>query len=94
MPKLTDVKGATFRQLDHWVRQGYIKSDGMVYNNAQGWRHREFSHREMVVVQRMVWLVEVGFTPKAAAQVARDTVSAGHKSAVMLSAHVTVQLEV
>lgn len=65
-----DVCGITYRQLDYWVRQGYIKPKP----GATGTGHtRDFSDHEIAVAARMARLIDRGFTPKAAARIARVT---------------------
>lgn len=60
----------SYRQLDHWTRCGYIKTR----TNKKGSGHpRDYSDAEMAVAVRMARLVNRGFTPKAAAQIARVT---------------------
>lgn len=62
------VSGATARQLDHWVRTGYLHPDGPGgTGNSFHWPAAEI--RAAVVMAR---LVEAGVKPAAAAQAARD----------------------
>lgn len=60
--------GATARQLDHWVRVGYLRPEGQGgTGNAYDWPQAEV--RAAVVMAR---LVEAGLTPAGAARAARD----------------------
>ncbi len=62
------VSGATARQLDHWVRTGYLRPEGPggTGNNFH-WPAVEV--RAAILMKR---LVEVGLTPAGAARAARD----------------------
>jgi len=59
--------GATYRQLDHWVRSGYLKP-----NCAGGSGFvREWPKGELRVANTMARLVAAGLPPALAARVAR-----------------------
>lgn len=70
MPDLA-AEGVSYRQLDYWCRQGYLRVPG----NGTGNR-RQWSATELQVAERMAKLVKVGFTVPAAAEIARQTVNA------------------
>lgn len=58
----------TYRQLDYWVRSGYIKPMGEQF---PGMGHaREFSWVQVQIATQMARLIKVGFTPVAAARIA------------------------
>jgi DNA-binding transcriptional MerR regulator len=59
--------GASYRQLDYWTRQGHLHPVGGV-GSGQG---RDWSRSEVEVAERMVPLVEAGFSPKLAERIAR-----------------------
>lgn len=63
--------GATYRQLDHWCRRGYLRPAGE--GLGQG-RPRTWPAEEVRVVAVMVRLVAAGLAPPVAAQVARGRV--------------------
>lgn len=58
--------GITYRQLDHWIRQGYIGG-----GNPGSGHQRELSIEEFAELAAMAALVKAGFTPAVAAQMAR-----------------------
>lgn len=60
--------GISYRQLDHWTRQGYLHPE----TPAKGCgTRREWTNDEIQVAARMAELVRAGLTRKAAADVAR-----------------------
>ena len=65
----TDI---TYRQLDYWVRQGWLNP----HHNGGSGTSRDFTGDEYTVAIRMARLVNRGFTPAAAARVARASVEA------------------
>lgn len=70
-PRLADELadlGITYRQLDYWVRQGYLKPRGG--HPGTGFS-RAFSDEERRIAVAMARCVRAGFTPVAAARVAR-----------------------
>lgn len=66
--QVCDQTGATYRQLDHWCRRGYLHPDGE--GLGQG-RPRTWPPEEVRVVAVMVRLVAAGISPTVAAEVAR-----------------------
>lgn len=56
----------TYRQLDHWIRQGYVAATTM----GTGYP-REMEHAEVRVVVLMAHLVASGLTVATAADIAR-----------------------
>lgn len=66
-----DACGITYRQLDYWVRRGYVHPRDRRKNSSG--IPREFSDDELAVAARMGRLIDRGFTPKAAARIARVT---------------------
>ncbi|MCC5574537.1 MerR family transcriptional regulator [Microtetraspora sp. AC03309] len=67
------MTGPTKRQLDFWVRQGYLKP---VARGGSG-HPREWPRTEKQVAHLMGRLVAAGFTAAAAADVARVAVTVG-----------------
>ena len=66
----SDVEGPTYRQLDHWVRQGYLRPEGKTgTGNRRSWSTRE--RRVALIMSR---LVAAGLTPQLAVRVARAKV--------------------
>jgi DNA-binding transcriptional MerR regulator len=63
--------GITERQLGHWVKRGYLTPRDR-HRPMRG-QPREFSDTELKVAALMARLVDRGFTPHAAAQIARAT---------------------
>lgn len=64
----------SYRQLDYWVRKGYLQPR---HNGGTG-HYREFIGDELMAAHRMARLVNVGFTPDAAARIARAVDRTGH----------------
>lgn len=58
--------GITYRQIDFWIRSGYVHVDGHGSGNK-----REVDDLEASVVRDMAALVRAGFRAEAAAHVAR-----------------------
>jgi hypothetical protein len=63
-----DQMGITHRQLDHWVRQGYLAP--VVAAPGTG-NSREWLPIEIEIGRRMARLVAAGFVPERAAVIAR-----------------------
>lgn len=61
--------GVTYRQLDYWVRRGWVTPERP--EQVSTGHHRTFSAREFVVIDRMARLVLAGVVPDIAAKVAR-----------------------
>lgn len=59
----------TYRQLDHWVKTGYVKA---VNPRLGSGRRRYWTAEEVRVVTTMATLVAAGVTPDAAARAARN----------------------
>lgn len=58
--------GATYRQIDHWCRKGYL----LPGTPGSGF-YREWSEKEIQITMLMVKLTAAGIPPKIAEQVAR-----------------------
>lgn len=67
-PEVIEATGATFRQLDHWVRVGYLRPVG---GDGPG-RHRDWPGDEVRVAKTMTRLVQAGVRPEAAHRAARN----------------------
>jgi len=67
--------GITYRQLDHWTRQGWIKAEPRIARRLDwppGSGHpRSYPQVEVEIAGRMGRLVKAGVTARVAAQVAR-----------------------
>lgn len=70
--------GISYRQLDYWVRQGYIHDRVRRRNGAEA-EHRSIGYIRDIPVQEepvlllMGRLVNAGFKPETAARIARET---------------------
>ena len=64
-----EPEGPTYRQLDYWVRVGYLRP-AHAEPGSGGWRY--WSAEECRVANLMARLVTVGFTPRLAHDVARS----------------------
>ena len=62
-----DVPGVTYRQLDFWVRQGYLRPEHAGGSGVA----RKWPAEEIRVLERMARLVRGGVVPSVAARVAR-----------------------
>ncbi len=65
-------EGLTYRQLDYWVRKGYLKPDHPEW--ARQGTPREWSEREIEVARIMYRLTSAGLSVPVAAEVARGAV--------------------
>lgn len=81
-PPLPDVArscGVSYRQLDHWIRKGYLHAvsydwkDRVVPSGGSGNR-RELKEGEMAVLTLMVRLMKAGFEVHSAAIIARRVI--------------------
>lgn len=70
MEKLTADLGLTYRQLDYWVRKGWLQPE---HAQCGSGTHRQFDGQELVIARRMSRLVGLGFEPSLAARVARSS---------------------
>lgn len=66
--ELVDL-GMTYRQLDHWVRQGWLRAHNPGCGSG---RDRTFPRSELTVAKTMVALVKAGVGPAAAHRAARN----------------------
>lgn len=77
-PTLADHAGITYRQLDHWVRQGWLRPAHVVGHPSRGTGHRRvFMGLEIVKAEHMGRLVNLGARPAVAAEVAWQLAEAG-----------------
>lgn len=60
--------GCTYRQLDYWVRKGYLRVPNATPGSGS-WR--TWPRREVVVAEKMARLVAAGIPPAVACRVAR-----------------------
>jgi DNA-binding transcriptional MerR regulator len=65
---ITHRLGITYRQLDYWSRQGWLRPATPA--NGSGTR-REWTNDELAVAARMAKLVNAGLPPNIAADAAR-----------------------
>lgn len=68
-----DVTGVTYRQLDYWTRQGYLKPGPRSVFATSGTR-RTWSDRELTIAALMKSLTDAGIDVAQACQVARSAV--------------------
>ena len=66
--------GATYRQLDYWTKQGWLKPDEP--NPGKG-QLRSWPNDEVRIARIMVCLVQAGLLPHVAASTARSVVWTG-----------------
>lgn len=77
----------TYRQVDHWVRQGHLNVPAPGTGANRAW-----SRRELKVLRYMAMLVQAGFRPDHAAPVARAAVD-HDTSVVKVTNFVTVAID-
>lgn len=68
MARIEESMGISYRQLDHWCKEGYLLPDGG--NGTQ----RVWSDTEIKIGRMMAHLVAIGMTPGKAAIYARAAV--------------------
>jgi hypothetical protein len=68
---VVSATGATYRQIDYWVRQGYINPTPRI-NGAGSGTPRVWPAEELKVAREMAVLVAVGLLPDAAHRAARS----------------------
>lgn len=66
--ELAEVAGVSYRQVDFWVRKGYIKERSP--GGGSGFL-RDFADEEVAVTMKMASLVRIGLKPEPAAEYAR-----------------------
>lgn len=66
---LVKKTGLTYRQVDYWARQGYLRTDP-TWEGGTG-RARSFLDGELTIATRMRDLLGCGFVPAAATKLAR-----------------------
>lgn len=76
---LHEQLGITYRQLDHYIRRGYIRS-----NQPGSGRDRSLLDGEFDIAMLMARLIRIGFTPAAAAAYARASISRGWNGEISL----------
>jgi hypothetical protein len=62
-----ELCGITYRQLDHWVRQGFIETNGGGSSGVPRW----LDSTQRRVLDLMASLVKAGIKPEVAARLAR-----------------------
>lgn len=68
MSRIEDKMGISYRQLDHWSKEGYLRPEGG--NGTQ----RNWSEVEIKIGRMMSRLVAIGIKPEKAAFYARSAV--------------------
>lgn len=71
----------SYRQFDHWARQGWIRPDG---GDPGSGIDRSFSGPEVDIFRIMAPLVNLGFRPSVAAELARAHVDKGFTGELVL----------
>lgn len=90
---LCDYADITYRQLDHWCRQGYIKAQGENGNTPGSGIHREFSDDEADKARNIRCLTHVGFEVHQAEKIAQSVklgnvrIHLGHGVTIMYEKH-------
>lgn len=69
LPTTAAVGDATYRQIDYWVRRGWLRPIGAAAPGSGV--PRVFPPEELAVADRMARLVRAGLTPEAAHRAAR-----------------------
>lgn len=89
--------GVTYRQVDHWVRQGWVeprfwRKGGDRADEGKSGYVRDFTDHEQQVIIAMGRLTGAGIRAEVAARVARSMVDQGHWT-VRLERGVVITLE-
>ena len=63
--------GATYRQLDVWVRQGHLSPDNATPGSGY---NRTWTHRDLCIAYLMVRLIRAGLMTNVAADWARNAI--------------------
>jgi hypothetical protein len=79
-PALRREYGVSYRQLDHWASNGWIRAESL---SGSG-HDREFPVSEIAIFKIMATLVLIGFRPVVAAEVARSAVDKGWNGTLRL----------
>lgn len=66
--------GATYRQIDHWVRRGYLS---VTLRDLGTGYHRQWTKRDQKIVRHMAALIGAGVTPETASDWAHLSVDEG-----------------
>lgn len=80
--------GATYRQLDYWVRSGYLRPDPALPGSG---RFRAWPDKEIVIAREMIRLTEAGLSVAKAAHVAREF--ANGETFVALAEGLTLEID-
>lgn len=72
--QLVDELGISYRQLDYWIRQGWLTPHNAHSGSGS---QRDFRGSELTVAKRMGRLVAIGFHPALAARIARSSLERG-----------------
>lgn len=59
--------GVTTRQVDHWIRKGYVPS---ITSRGSG-NHRRYELSDIVYLAKLAGLVSIGFLPEPAVELLR-----------------------
>lgn len=68
--------GATYRQVDYWSKQGYLRPEELKTGSG---KHRRWPRQELDILRVMVQLNQIGLDPGRAAKYARDAIESGDK---------------
>lgn len=86
--QVVDALHASYRQVDHWIRQGWVDVEG---RDCGSGNHRTIDPRALVVLRVMDELVHVGIAPskagRIAAQLVADPSSEHLEGAIRLAVH-------
>lgn len=91
MTTAVGIHGATQRQIDFWVRQGYLLPGQQPPGSGVA---REWPEVEIRVAQLMARLVFGGFTPADASVLARQVLRRRSRSAVRLTVAPGIVVEI
>ena len=71
-PALIDLLGCTYRQLDHWTRQGYVPASDPCPGSGVD---RTYPLEAIAVAGALAAFIRAGYTPAAAARYAAAAVA-------------------
>lgn len=74
---LAEVPGLSYRQLNHWLYQGYVPGGGELLRGSG--RQRVWSPEQILHIRHMAHLVGLGLRPEVAAEAAAGAVLSGER---------------
>lgn len=90
---LCRATGISYRQLDHWCRQGYLSAQGQVGNTPGSGHQREFTTTQVRKARSMKCMIDLGFEVWLAEKVAQLLIDNPECKSIHLGHGVTALIE-